>query len=63
MVSKEVEGGRCMSECDGKLCLSEKEKGKFNKDYMKQIIKEGNDRDHYVNGPKKGVIFKCYSSE
>ena len=29
MVSKEVEGGRCMSASDGKLCFSEKERGKL----------------------------------
>ena len=32
MNSKEVEGGRYMKGRDGKLCLSEKERGKFMKD-------------------------------
>ena len=32
--SKEVEGGRCMRGSDGKLCFSEKERGKVWKDYM-----------------------------
>ena len=38
--SKEDEGGRCMRESDGKLCFSEKERGKVWKGYMKRIMNE-----------------------
>ena len=41
--SKEVEGGS-----DGKLCFSEKERGKVWKNYMEKIMIEGNDWDHNV---------------
>ena len=41
--SKEVEGGRCMRESDGKLCFSEKERGKVRKVYMERILDEEND--------------------
>ena len=33
--SNEVEGGRCIRGNDGKLCVSEKERGKVWKDYVK----------------------------
>ena len=33
---------------DGKLCLSEKAKGKVWKDYMETIMNEENDWDHNV---------------
>ena len=45
---KEVERGRCMRESDGKLCLSEKERGKVWKDYMETIMNEENDWNHNV---------------
>ena len=48
--SKEVEKGRCMRECGGKLCLSEKKRGKVWKDYMKRIMNEENDWDYNVEG-------------
>ena len=35
---------------DGKLCFSEKERGKVCKDYMKRLMKEENDLDHNVEG-------------
>ena len=38
--SKEVEGGRCMRGSDGKLCFSEKERGKVWKDYMERTMNE-----------------------
>ena len=38
--SKEVEGGRCMRGSDGKLCFSEKEKGKVWKDYMERVMNQ-----------------------
>ena len=40
---KQVEGGRCMSGSDGKLCSSEKERGKMRKDYMERIMNKEND--------------------
>ena len=43
--SKEVEGGRCMSGSDGKLCFSEKERCKVWKDYVERIVNEENDWD------------------
>ena len=46
--SKEVEGGRCLRGSDGKLCLSEMERGKVWKDYMERIMNEENDWDHNV---------------
>ena len=36
--SKEDEGGRCMRGRYGKLCFSEKKRGKFWKDYMERIM-------------------------
>ena len=48
--SKEVEGGRCMREGDGKLCISEKERGKVWKFCMERIMNEDNDWDHNVEG-------------
>ena len=42
---KEVEGGS-----DGKLCFSEKERGKVWKDYMQWFMNEENDWDHDVEG-------------
>ena len=46
--SKEVEGGRCMRGSDGKLCFSEKERGKVWKDYMESFMNEENDWDRNV---------------
>ena len=48
--SKEVEGGRCMRGSDGKLCFSEKERGKVWKDYMERITNDENDWDRNVEG-------------
>ena len=53
--SKEVERERCMrGRCkrgsDGKLCFSEKERGKVRKDYMERIMNEENDWDDKVEG-------------
>ena len=48
--SNEVEGGRCIIGSDGKLCLSEKERGKIWKDYVDRIMNEENDWDHNVEG-------------
>ena len=43
MDSKDVEGGICMKESDGKLCFSEKERGRVCNDYMERIMNENND--------------------
>ena len=43
--SKVVEGGS-----DGKMCFSEKERGKVWKNYMERIMNEENDCDHNVEG-------------
>ena len=48
--SKEVEGGRCMRGSNGRLCFSEKERGKVWKDYMERIMDDENDWDHNVEG-------------
>ena len=42
--------GRCTRGSDGKLCFSEKERGKAWKDYMERMMNEENDRDHNVKG-------------
>ena len=36
---------------DGKLCFSEKERGRVWKDYMERFINEENCWDHDVEGP------------
>ena len=48
--SKESEDGRCMRGNDGKLCFSEKERGKVWKDYMERIMNEENDWAHDDEG-------------
>ena len=48
--SEEVDGGRCMRESDGKLCFSEKERGKVWKDYMERKMNEEIDWDRNVEG-------------
>ena len=56
--SNEVEGGR-----DGKLCFSEKERGKVWKDYMERIMNGENDWDYNVEGDAVvGLVF-CVSRE
>ena len=42
--------GRCMRGGDGKLCFSEKERGKVWKDYMERIMNDENYWDHNVAG-------------
>ena len=56
--SKEVEGGS-----DGKLCFSEKERGKVWRDYMERIMNEENDWDHSVEGDAVGCPVVCVSRE
>ena len=41
--NKIIEEGRCMRECDEKLCFNEKERGRVMKDYMERIMNEEND--------------------
>ena len=60
--SKEVEGGRCVRGSDGKLCFSEKGRGKIRKDYMERIMNEENDWDHNVEGDAEGSAY-CVSRE
>ena len=45
---KDFEGGRCMRGSDGKLCFTEKERGKVWKDYKERIMNEVNDWYHSV---------------
>ena len=47
---------------DGKLCLCEKERGKFWKDYMERIMNEENDWDGNVEGYAVGLVV-CVSRE
>ena len=61
--SNEVEGGRCMRQSDGKLCFSEKERGKVWKDYMERIVNEENDWDHNVAGDAVEGPLVCVSRE
>ena len=56
--SKQVEGGS-----DGKLCFSEKERGKVLKDYVERIMSEENDRDHSVEGDVEDGPVDCISRE
>ena len=63
--SKEVEGGGCKRGSDGKLCLSEKGRGKVWNDYMEMIMNEENDWDHNVEGDAVEhtvlcVVERCY---
>ena len=62
--SKEVEGGRCMRGSDGKLCFSEKERGKVRKDYMERIMDEVNDWDPSVEGDavEGPIVYVCRNS-
>ena len=61
--SKESEGGRCMRGSDGKLCSSEKERGKVWKDYMERIMNEENDCDHNMEGYTVEGPVVCVSRE
>ena len=57
--SKEVEGGS-----DGKLCFSEKERGKFWKDYMESIMNEENHSDCNVEGEAvEGTVVRVRREE
>ena len=57
--SKEVDGGRRMKGGEGKLCFSEKERGKLWKDYMERMMNEVSDWDNDVEGDtvKVPVVF------
>ena len=48
---------------DGKLCLSEKERGKVWKDYMERIMNDENDCDHSVEGDVVEGPVVCVSIE
>ena len=45
---KDVEGGRCIREGDGRLSFSEKDTGKVSKEHMERIMNEENERDQNV---------------
>ena len=51
--SKEVEGERCLRGSDGKLCFSEKERGK---DYMERIKNKENDFDHVKDAVQSPAV-------
>ena len=62
--SKEVDGGRCRRGSDGKLCFSEKERGKVWKDYMERIMNEENEWNYNVEGDaEEGSPVVCVSRE
>ena len=48
---------------DGKLCFSEKERGKVWKDYMEMIINEENNLDRNVGGDAVESTVVCLSRE
>ena len=48
---------------DGKLCLSEKERGKVWKDYIERILNEENGRDRNVEGDAVEGPIVCESRE
>ena len=48
---------------DGKLCFSEKERGKVWKDYMERITNEQNDWDHNVKGDAAEGSVECVSRD
>ena len=60
---KEAKGGRCMRGSDGKLCFSEKERGKVWKDYMERIMNKENDWDHNVEEDAVQGPAVCVSRE
>ena len=52
-----------MKGSDGKLCLSEKERGKVLRDSMERIMNEENDWDHNVEGDAVEGPVVCVSRE
>ena len=55
--NKEVEGERCMRGSNGKLCYTEKKRGKVWKNYMERITNEENYWGHNVEGdPVEGPV-------
>ena len=48
---------------DGKLCFSQKERGKVWKDCMERIMNEENDWDHDMNGDAVEGPVVCVCSE
>ena len=61
--SKEGDGGRCMRGSDGKLCFSEKERGKVWKDCMEGKMNEENDWDRNVEGDAVEGSVVCVGRE
>ena len=62
-VDTDVEGGRCMGGSDEKLCFSEKEIGKYWKDYMERIMNEENDWDCNMEGDLVEAPVVCMCRE
>ena len=57
---KDVEGGRCMRDSDGRLSFSEKDRGRVWKEHMEKIMNEENEWDQKVEadpveGPVEGI--------
>ena len=61
--SKEIVGGRCTRGSDGKLCLTEKERGNVWKDLVERIMNEENDWDHNEEGDAVEGPVICVSRE
>ena len=61
--SREVDGGRCMRGSGGKLCFSEKERGKFWKDHRNRIMNEENYWDNNAEEDAVEGPVGCVSRE
>ena len=59
----EVEEKRCVRGSDGKLCFSEKERGKVWKDYMERIMRKENEWDHDMEGDAVEGPIACVCRE
>ena len=46
---KEVEGGRCIRDIDGRLGVNDIDRKRIWKQHVKKIMNEENDRDHSTN--------------
>ena len=52
---KDIEGGGCMKDKDGRLVVREKDRGKLRKEHMAKITNVENEWDQMVEGPVEGV--------
>ena len=50
-----MEGGDCMKDKDGRLVVSEKDRGKLWKEHMEKIMNVENEWNQVVKGPVEGV--------